>query len=103
MDELYEAAEAVRPDFKALLLQLAEDAPGVDASVPGLKGETRAKEKIDDDYGGDASLLCDVVRGSFLCQPEANIAQLVGRLRGHPSVLGLRKFKNRFGAPTVSS
>ena len=103
MDELYEAAEAVRPDFNTLMLQLADEDPSIDASVPGLKGEKRAKEKIDDDYGGDASLLCDVVRGSFLCQPEANIVGLLDRLRGHPSVLGLRKFKNRFGAPTVSS
>ena len=54
---------------------------------PGVKGKTRAKAKVDNDYGGDASQLKDLARLTLRFTSPAKLAQA---LRGLEKGLGFR-------------
>ena len=103
MDELYEGANAVHGEYKAAVEGLAALARGVTASVAPLKDRERALEKIINDYGGDFSKLCDVVRAMLECNPTADFEAVLNSIQDHPQVIAVRKCKNRFATPTVSA
>jgi hypothetical protein len=69
-DQLYAQAEAAKhPYFR--LLQALEELINAEHRQDGpleLKGKARAADKIERDYGGDASRLIDIVRGSIICR-----------------------------------
>ena len=70
-----------------------------------LKGRDRAAAKARDEYKDKAepfvSWLFDVVRGSVLCETEADIVRLYEALRANPSVEVVR-IKNRFNPPNFN-
>ena len=69
---------------------------------PSVKGLARAREKTTLDYGGDASRLRDVLRGSIVCETVDELDAVVDALRGAKDI-EIVQIKNRFrGAPTPS-
>jgi hypothetical protein len=69
---------------------------------PSVKGLARAREKTILDYGGDASRLRDVLRGSIVCETVDELNVVVDALRAVKDVEVIR-IKNRFrDKPTPS-
>lgn len=64
-----------------------------------LKGEKRAKEKVEADYGGDWSQLRDVVRATISVPGMANVTEALGHLKSVGIELA-QKPKDRFSKPT---
>ena len=67
--------------------------------IAPLKGEKRAKEKVEADYGGDWSQLRDVVRGTISVPTMAHVKQAISHLQSAGISLA-QKPKNRFEKPT---
>lgn len=67
--------------------------------IAPLKGEKRAKEKVEADYKGDWSQLRDVVRGTISVPSMGHIKQALGHLKSVGIELA-QKPKNRFEKPT---
>ena len=100
---LYAVAEAVHPHFKKVIESLARDVGGVEAMVPpGLKKKKRAREKADDDYGGDVALLFDIVRARLVCATGDKAIAVLRKIENHPAVVAVLKFKNRCAEPTAN-
>ena len=67
--------------------------------IAPLKGEKRAKEKVEADYGGDWSQLRDIVRGTISVPSMDHVKQAIGHLKTAGLELA-QKPKNRFEKPT---
>lgn len=67
--------------------------------IAPLKGEKRAKEKVEADYGGDWSQLRDIVRGTISVPSMDHVRQALGHLKSAGLQLA-QKPKNRFEKPT---
>mgnify|MGYP001395784482 CR=1 FL=1 len=69
---------------------------------PSVKGLARAREKTNLDYGGDASRIRDILRGSVVCETVDELNVVVNALRAVKDVEVIR-IKNRFrDKPTPS-
>lgn len=64
-----------------------------------LKGEKRAREKVESDYGGDWSQLRDMVRATISVPGMANVTQALSHLKSVGIELA-QKPKDRFSKPT---
>lgn len=64
-----------------------------------LKGEKRAKEKVEADYGGDWSQLRDMVRATISVPAMANVTEALSHLKSAGIELA-QKPKDRFSKPT---
>lgn len=64
-----------------------------------LKGEKRAKEKVESDYGGDWSQLRDIVRATISVPQMANVTEALSHLKSVGIELA-QKPKDRFSKPT---
>jgi hypothetical protein len=73
--------------------------PGGMLFIAKLKGEKRSVEKVETDYKGDWSKLCDVVRGTIAVDKVEDLKAVVDRLKTSGLKLA-RKAKNRFVEPT---
>ena len=119
LDEVYLAAERARPEFAKLMNAIVVNA-GVEPDAPvivdgrplgykqlesaPLKGRARAREKIEDDYRGQARRLCDCVRCSVIVNSEAQliaVAQALEDSAAAPDGVEFKvvKLKNRFKEP----
>lgn len=67
--------------------------------IAPLKGEERAKEKVEADYDGDWSQLRDVVRATISVPTMGNVKQALGHLREAGIELAQQP-KDRFAKPT---
>jgi hypothetical protein len=67
--------------------------------VAPLKGEKRAREKCEADYGGDWSQLRDIVRGTISVPSMAHVKQAIEHMKTAGLELA-QKPKNRFEKPT---
>lgn len=67
--------------------------------IAPLKGEKRAKEKVEADYGGDWSQLRDIVRGTISVPTMGHVKQAIEHLQAAGLELA-QKPKNRFEKPT---
>lgn len=67
--------------------------------IAPLKGEKRAKEKVEADYNGDWSQLRDIVRGTISVPSMDHVKQAIGHLKTAGLTLA-QKPKNRFEKPT---
>ena len=67
--------------------------------IAPLKGEKRAAEKVEQDYGGDWSKLCDVVRGSMAVDSMEDVQKTVEALKKAGLKLA-KPPKDRFSKPT---
>jgi hypothetical protein len=70
VDQLYAQAERAKKPYFHLLqaLEVLVNAEQRQKAALELKGKDRAADKIERDYGGDASRLIDIVRGSIICR-----------------------------------
>ena len=67
--------------------------------VEPLKPRSRCAEKAKAKYGGDASRVLDVVRGSIVAETELEVLELYAKLsRG----LDIVRVKNRFDKPGIT-
>ena len=119
LDEVYLAAERARPEFAKLMNAIVVNA-GVEPDAPvivdgrplgykqlesaPLKGRARAREKVEDDYRGQARRLCDCVRCSVIVNSEAQliaVAQALEDSAAAPDGVEFKvvKLKNRFKEP----
>ncbi len=64
-----------------------------------VKGEKRATEKVNGDYGGDWSKLLDVARASIVVDSYADVEKAVAKLRENGTTFA-RKPKDRMTNPT---
>lgn len=67
--------------------------------IAPLKGEKRAQEKVEADYGGDWSQLRDIVRATISVPTMGSVKQALGHLREAGIELA-QKPKDRFAKPT---
>ena len=93
---LLEQAAAQKPEFDAKLQQAAEAAGGT-AKFAAVKSIDRAAQKLANDYGGDASLLRDAVRGTIVVESERDLSRAVKEIKSRFDVV---RVKDRFEAPT---
>lgn len=67
--------------------------------IAPLKGEKRAKEKVESDYGGDWSQLRDIVRGTISVPTMADVKKALDNMKAAGLEIA-QKPKNRFEKPT---
>jgi len=98
LDALYKQAEVADAELRGITNQIAEQTGGSAVFPPGLKGRTRASEKIDADYGGDASRLLDISRSSIEFENVAALRKGLADLEQRGIVV---RMKDRFSSPTA--
>lgn len=81
LNELYGKAAEAKPEFDRTLQQIADETNAV-AQLPPLKGANRATEKIMADYGGDASRMKDLLRGTLEVDSVAGAQAALARVQG---------------------
>lgn len=74
--------------------------PGGMLFIAPLKGEDRAAEKVANDYGGDWSMLKDVVRCSIAVDTMDDLEDALGQLQKSGMILAQQP-KDRFAKPTA--
>lgn len=119
MNELFEAAEIVKPMFEASLIRIATEcslsttgrasstSPTSTRSglvISKIKSVARVAEKIREKYlsvspGPACSWVFDVLRASFVCDSQEQIFHVYEALRDDPDIKIIR-VKNRFLKPT---
>eukprot|EP00746_Dinoflagellata_sp_MGD_P026392 gnl/MRDRNA2_/MRDRNA2_162207_c0_seq1.p1 gnl/MRDRNA2_/MRDRNA2_162207_c0~~gnl/MRDRNA2_/MRDRNA2_162207_c0_seq1.p1 ORF type:complete len:816 (+),score=176.27 gnl/MRDRNA2_/MRDRNA2_162207_c0_seq1:361-2448(+) len=82
-DELYQHGQDILDLVAAFAESLRHSVQAPFFSMAAMKGVTRAKEKIDLDYGGDVSRLMDLVRFSIMCKNLAMAQQVIDLVRSH--------------------
>ena len=99
LDALYEVAALARVRYEEIITKAAG---GVKLLFAPLKGRDRAKAKAEEQFRSLTppcySWLFDIIRGSALCDTEAEIVGLYKALEADPSVEIVR-VKNRFDPP----
>lgn len=83
---MYEKAGAVKPVFDGRLMEVA-DSLGAQLKLAKLKGVDRAVSKIEADYGGDATQIKDLVRGTVVVKSLQDVERALAELRGKFEVL----------------
>lgn len=92
---LFAQAAVVNPIFQTRLSIWAGRTEGVGVHHASVKQHTRAIQKIWRCYGGDATYLLDLVRGSIVCNAVHELIECLGRIGADPAVFVLHT-KNRF-------
>ena len=115
-ESLYVVAQQARASFEEVVdqaLRFSEyaeapaPAPAAYAEAPAeplfvmepLKPRSRCAEKAKAKYGGDASRVLDVVRGSIVAETEVEILAIYEKLRRG---LDIVRVKNRFDKPSIT-
>ena len=103
VEQVAAAAAAAVPSFRMLVFRIAEDAgiapaEGMTVRFAPLKSLGRSREKVIDDYQGDASRLVDVVRASVTVESEAGLTAVTQAVMAHCGAAVVR-LKNRFCEP----
>jgi hypothetical protein len=95
LDQLYKDAEAALGPLSDLTNQLARDFRGR-AEIPPLKDRGRTAEKVEGEYGGDASRMTDLARTSVVFETMKDLERAAVALEARAKV---HKHKDRFAAP----
>jgi hypothetical protein len=101
MGELYEKAGAAQAELTEIVNRLAAENDGEPHARQELKKQGRANDKIDADYGGDASRLVDVAGAYIQFDKVKDVYAALAVLTSEPN-LEIVKFKDRFAKPTES-
>jgi len=108
LDELYDSAKAVYPDFKSIVQQLVDEISGLDYKknilLPELKPRGKAYEKaateyIDRDLGPPESWLYDICRAGIVCNTVKQVSEISKWLTSNSNVI---QAKNRFADPVFN-
>jgi hypothetical protein len=106
-DQLYAQAERAKNPFFNLIQALENlvNAEQRQKTALDLKGRARAIDKIERDYGGDASRLIDIVRGSIICRGFDEMNSIISFLREsktqHSYTAFIVRIKSGFADPTA--
>jgi uncharacterized protein YukE len=101
MADLYGKAGPAQAELTRIVNQLAADNDGEAHARKELKKLGRANDKIDADYGGDASRLVDVAGAYIQFDKVKDIYAALAVLSTEPN-LEIVKFKDRFAKPMGS-
>lgn len=82
-------------------LKEATDKPGPIIVIGPTKKQSRSKDKVDSDYGGDWSKLGDIVRATIAVDSMDQIEDVMTKLRASGLKLA-RQPKDRFAKPTAA-
>jgi len=99
LQALLEQAKTLKDAFETRVLRPLAMAAGPDGVwLSNLKQGPRIMEKIKNDYGGDASLLKDLLRGSILCTTLRELLLVCAALQrlADEGVIRICQVKNRF-------
>ena len=96
LDALYRDAEVAQRELSRTTTEIAAATGGTPVVPPSLKGRTRAEEKVDANYGGDASQLTDLARSSIVFETMAELNAALGVVRSRCKIVKLR---DRFAKP----
>lgn len=80
LTKAYEGAAASKPEFDSAMNEIAT-ATGTSAILPDLKGRARSEEKIANDYGGDATRIKDLLRGTIQADTLAEARSAIESLQ----------------------
>ena len=64
-----------------------------------LKGKDRIQEKVDSEYGGDYSRICDVVRASGIFKTPSQLADALRKMQSKNGKLQIVRCKDRLNNP----
>jgi hypothetical protein len=99
LDALYAEAQAADAELHRAVDEVAKETGGTAVFPPGLKGRERATEKINADYGGDASRLFDITRATIEYE---SVEKLYHGLDKISTRLVVVRLKDRFAKPLES-
>jgi uncharacterized Zn-binding protein involved in type VI secretion len=86
LDEMYAKAPAAKAEIDALARDVADQHGGTVAETP-LKSPLRAVQKIEQDYGGDASEIKDLARNTIVVPKGTEDAALQSLLQANPRIV----------------
>jgi hypothetical protein len=95
LDALYVAAKAVHGQLVSIAQSVAAKCDG-EAKVPDLKERGTAETKVKAEYGGDASRLTDIARGSVVCKTMKDVRKASEEI---PKAAKVHRKKDRFAEP----
>ena len=103
LPEIYNLAAEAKKVYDATVLgALGRASVNTDAFVRvGLKSMLRAKEKAENEYGGEFSRLVDIVRGACNFKTEDALVDFYEALDADP-VIDILRVKNRFNPPNFN-
>lgn len=101
LEELYKAAEKANRELKTITEKFAKETKGTPGIRPetinkGLKSKDRALEKIEADYGGDASLLLDIAGSKVVFETVADVYKALEKFAKEFEIL---KFSDKIQKP----
>jgi hypothetical protein len=96
LDQLYQEASVAQAALADVTNAIAQECGGRAMIPSSLKGRQRAMEKIDADYGGDASRLTDLARATIVFDRADQVVSASRLLRERCKVL---RMKDRFQQP----
>ena len=97
LDELYKQAEVADKELRNFITEIAKQTHGQPA-FGRLKGRARSEEKIKADYGGNASRLLDIARGTIKFDTVDDLYKALAKIDSSPDVKIVR-IKDRFSKP----
>jgi hypothetical protein len=98
LDQLYKDAAVAQKELSDVTNDIASKTGGRPVIPEKLKGRARAQEKIDTEYGGDASRLTDLARSSIEYKKLDDVYKGLESLKGQYEIV---KIKDRFQNPTA--
>ncbi len=96
LDQLFKQAKVADVELKALTDDIAKSTNGKAVYPPGLKTKARAIEKINADYGGDASKLLDISRSSISFDSADDLYKALDKIDKRAEIV---RIKDRFVKP----
>jgi ppGpp synthetase/RelA/SpoT-type nucleotidyltranferase len=97
LDELYKQAPDADKELRKIATEIAKQTQG-EAVLVRLKSRQRAEEKINADYGGDASRVLDISRATIKFGTVDDLYQALVKIDSSPNIKIVR-MKDRFLKP----
>lgn len=97
LDELYKQAPVADKELRKIATDIAKQTHG-EAILVRLKTRQRAEEKLNADYGGDASRVLDISRASIKFDTIDDLYQALAKIDAEPNIKIVR-IKDRFLVP----
>jgi hypothetical protein len=96
LSTLYKDATVAQAELNDVTRLVSQKVGGEPLIPPSLKGRERTQQKIEADYGGDASRITDLARSSIICDNPQQVYKALGELKELGNVV---RVKDRFENP----
>jgi hypothetical protein len=96
LDILYQQAAIADQELQKMATEIAGSTGGIVKKPPGLKGKERTLEKINTEYGGDASRITDLTRISIFYEDLDHLYQGLSLIAERSTIV---RIKDRFQEP----